>query len=327
MDTFEGKVYTINTSLNERTIYIKIIDTIQYLNYEGNIELKEFRMPITLQDAYMLLKNCFAETKDHSVSFSKNTNVLRLDFKAKIGGYMNIGFEFILRETAIGDDARASMRLIEMDRKHKKEIGDIIEKLDKMEQHYDTKIESLESIIENQQNMIEIFGNLQYGPAILNGEIINVTADSWPGLKYSLYYNCKKLTLTFLSHFKEVDLSSYKNINVEQLVIDNKNGTSSTNNISYNGLQNMPSLKQFIIKTTYTHINSEGPIEKSSFIIEINNISNILSSYKHNINEIILEIKININMGINTVPTLLDVNHFSVLRTYCKKNNIDLIVQ
>jgi hypothetical protein len=53
MDTFEGKVYTINTSLNERTIYIKIIDTIQYLNYEGNIELKEFRMPITLQDNYL----------------------------------------------------------------------------------------------------------------------------------------------------------------------------------------------------------------------------------------------------------------------------------
>jgi hypothetical protein len=39
MDTFEGKVYTINTSLNERTIYLKIIDTLQYLHYEGNIEL------------------------------------------------------------------------------------------------------------------------------------------------------------------------------------------------------------------------------------------------------------------------------------------------
>jgi hypothetical protein len=62
MDTFEGKVYTINTSLNERTIYIKIIDTIQYLNYEGNIELKEFRMPITLQDAYLLVTNCFSHS-------------------------------------------------------------------------------------------------------------------------------------------------------------------------------------------------------------------------------------------------------------------------
>ena len=152
MDTFERKIYTINTSLNERTIYIKIIDTIQYLNYEGNIELKEFRMPITLQDAYMLLKNCFAETKDHSVSFSKNTNVLRLDFKAKIGGYMNIGFEIILRETAIGGDGKVSMQLIEMERKYKKEIGDIMERLDRMEHHYDSKIKSLEKMIKELQS-------------------------------------------------------------------------------------------------------------------------------------------------------------------------------
>ena len=33
MDTFEGKNYTNSTSLNERTIYLKIIDTIQYLHY------------------------------------------------------------------------------------------------------------------------------------------------------------------------------------------------------------------------------------------------------------------------------------------------------
>ena len=318
MDTFEIDVYTISTSLNERAIYLKIIDTIQYLHYEGNIELKEFRMPITLQDAYMLVTNCFSEVKDHSVSFSKNTNVLRLDFKAKVGGYMNIGFEFILRETAIGSDAKVSMQLIEMDRKHKKEICDIMERMDKMEE-----------MIEKQQNMIEIFGNLQYGQAILNSEIVNVNVDRGSGFKCSLYYNCKKLTLTFnfSRHFKELDLLYYKNISVEHLVLDLNCGTNSTNNISYNGLQNMPSLKQFNIITTYTHINSEGPIEKSSFVIEINNIANILSSYNHSISEINLEIKININNGTNTLPTPLDVKLFSELQTYCKKNNIDLIVQ
>jgi hypothetical protein len=39
-----------------------------------------------------------------------------------------------------------------------KEIGDIMERIDRMEHHYDSKIESLEAIIEKQQNMIEIFG-------------------------------------------------------------------------------------------------------------------------------------------------------------------------
>ena len=319
MDTFEGKVYTISTSLNERTIYLKIIDTIQYLHYEGNIELKEFRMPITLQDAYTLVKNCFSEAKDHSVSFSKNTNVLRLDFKAKVGGYMNIGFEFILRETAIGGDAKASMQMIEMDKKHKKEIGEIMARLDRME-----------AIIEKQASMIENFGYIDLNDYPIHATDIIMKPASLPASAIA-YYNCKKLTIT---PFKVKDLSSYKNISVEHLLINHIYGLNSvktmdggTNTISYDGFQNMPSLKQFNIKTTYTHINSEGPIEKSSFVIEINNIANILSSYKHTIREIILEIKLNINNGTNTLPDTLDMKCFSELHTYCKKNNIDLIVQ
>jgi hypothetical protein len=319
MDTFEGKVYTINTSLNERTIYLKIIDTIQYLHYEGNIELKEFRMPITLQDAYLLVTKCFSDATDHSVSFSKNTNVLRLDFKAKVGGYMNIGFEFILRETAIGGDARASMQMIEMDKKHKKEICEIMARLDKME-----------AIIEKQASMIENFGYINLNSCPIHATDIIIKSHELPESSIA-YYNCKKLTIT---PHKVKDLSSYKNISVEHLLINHIYGINSANNISegtntisYDGLQNMPSLKQFNIKTTYTHIKSEGSFETSVFVVEINNIANILSSYKHTIREIILEIKLHINYGTNTLPTPLDVKCFLELHTYCKKNNIDLIIQ
>ena len=297
MDTFEGKVYTINTSLNERTIYIKIIDTIQYLNYEGNIELKEFRMPITLQDAYMLLKNCFAETKDHSVSFSKNTNVLRLDFKAKIGGYMNIGFEFILREAAIGDDARVSMKLIEMERKHKKEIGDIMEQMDKMAQHFDTKIESLESIIKKQQIMIELFGNLKiYGNIPINSE--NIIIDN-PAMSTMcpLFYNCKKITFNNNErpHISE-NLLSITNNSVEELIITHEVR-------SLNGIQNMPNLKILNINFAQNTIDN--------YLIDF---VKVLSSYTHTIRQIIIQ-----QHRSKPDPT--------ELQTYCKKNNIDLIVQ
>lgn len=290
MDTFEGKVYTINTSLNERTIYLKIIDTIQYLHYEGNIELKEFRMPITLQDAYMLVTNCFSETKDHSVSFSKNINVLRLDFKAKVGGYMNIGFEIILRESAIGGDGKASMQLIEMDRKHKKEIGDIMERLDKMEKGFDTKIESLESIIENQQNMIEIFGNLPFCGIPINTTDIDVYPNV---LQFPIYYNCKKATIRGDSY---ENLLNYKNNSVEELTI-NRHFKSLV------GLSNMPKLK---ILNIYFH-----PAISGGFLT---NLIDILSSYTHTI------ILLNITQGIYK-------QDLSELHTYCKKNNIDLIVQ
>ena len=292
MDTFEGKVYTINTSLNERTIYLKIIDTIQYLHYEGNIELKEFRMPITLQDAYTLVTNCFSDVKDHSVTFSKNTNVLRLDFKAKVGGYMNIGFEFILRETVIGDDARASMRLIEMDRKHKKEIGDIMERLDKMSQHYDTKIESLEAIIEKQGVMIELFGNLTM-PGYLPLNSIDVYIDNVQVINnFQLYYKCKKATIVGNSY---EDLKMYKNNSIEELNI-------SRPFKSLDGIQNMPNLKILYINFT----SSTG-----NYLIDF---VKTLSSYTHTIRQIIIHQH-------QTKPDPTEV------QTYCKKNNIDLIIQ
>ena len=295
MDTFEGKIYTINTSLNERTIYLKIIDTIQYLHYEGNIELKEFRMPITLQDAYTLVTNCFSEVKDHSVSFSKNTNVLRLDFKAKVGGYMNIGFEIILRETAIGSDAKVSMQLIEMDRKHKKEIEEIINHIDKMAQHYDSKIESLEAIVEKQGNMIEIFGNLQYNGVPLNSE--NLITGGGIHL-CNLFYNCKRMTLEnrigygFISE----NLLEFKNNSVEELII-----TYEFN--SLNGLQYMPNLK--ILNINFAQ-NIRGNYMKE--------LVRVITSYTHTIRQIIIHQHIN-----KEDPT--------EIQTYCKKNNIDLIIQ
>ena len=312
---------------------------------------------------------------------------------------MNIGFEFILRETAIGIDAKASMQLIEMDRKHKKEIGDIMEmevkhkkeigdimemelkhkkeicdimeRIDKMAQHYDSKIKALEKNNELRDNIItetaiekesmqmiemdkkhkkeighimermdkmaqhydtkikelEKNNELRDNILILDNQPINsqhVSITKHNLKKFPLFYNCKKLSI---DPYVLKDLSRHKNISVEQLLINGSNGTNSTNTISYDGLQNMPSLKQLNIKTTYTHINREGPIEKSNFVIEINNIVNILSSYKHTIREINLDIKLNIDCGIHNLPTPLDVKLFSELQTYCKKNNIELIVQ
>jgi hypothetical protein len=299
MDTFEGKVYTISTSLNERTIYIKIIDTIQYLNYEGNIELKEFRMPITLQDAYLLVTNCFSETKDHSVSFSKNTNVLRLDFKAKVGGYMNIGFEFILRETAIGGDAKASMQMIEMERKHKKEMCEIMERIDRMTQHYDSKIESLEQTIQKQEQMIEIFGNLQISsgiPISINSDIVNIDHPNLAS-KCCLFYNCKKLTLNNnLPPYISENLLSFKNNSVEELIITHEFK-------SLYGLQHFPNLK--ILNINFAQ-NTIGNYMKE-FV-------RVITSYHHTITQIIIHQHRN-----KEDPT--------ELQTYCKKNNIDLIVQ
>ena len=58
-ETFTYKNYSIVSSLNERTIYLKIIDTINFLSYEGNVDIKELRISIDLEGAYKIMINCF----------------------------------------------------------------------------------------------------------------------------------------------------------------------------------------------------------------------------------------------------------------------------
>jgi hypothetical protein len=281
MDTFEIDVYTISTSLNERTIYLKIIDTIQYLHYEGNIELKEFRMPITLQDAYMLVTNCFSKVKDHSVSFSKNTNVLRLDFKAKVGGYMNIGFEFILRETAI---EKSSMQLIEMDRKHKKEICDIMERIDKMEKDFDTKIKILEKNNELRDNILVLDNQSIDSQQVLIGHGHHNLK------KFPLFYNCKRV---IISCDGITQLNDFKNDSVECVILNNCRLND------YNGLHNMPKLKNIEMNCYNNMFNN------------LNELVHFLSSYIHNIKCITLKGEQGIRVPPIVVPT--------ELQTYCKK--------
>ena len=241
MDTFTTGTYTINASLNERTIYLKIIDLLQYLSYEGNIELKELKLPITLKDAYILITKCLSNTDDHLVKFSKNTNLLRLDFTAKV---------------IIGDDARISMKLIEMDKKHNLEIKKLEDKVKKCEE------------------MIELFGNMSiyYGPDPslfnkLNSEIItvNFNNDSYSS-NIVLYYNCK--ILTTYTNGTINDITHIKN-NFCKIIDFNLFSVTTLN-----GINNLPKLEEIKKLKTVSMLNYEKGIIQP------------LSKYKHTIKKI-----------------------------------------
>ena len=257
MDTFTTGTYTINASLNERTIYLKIIDLLQYLSYEGNIELKELKLPITLKDAYILITKCLSNTDDHLVKFSKNTNLLRLEFTAKVGGYMNISFEVMLRECIIGDDARMSMKLIEMDKK------------------YLSKIKHLEDKVKKCEEIIEIFGNMPLYlndtfniENFINSELITVRFNNYinaPLIK--LFYNCKILKNKVGISENIVDISHIKNNSCEILDFN----YIQINSIS--GINQLPNLKEIKCLTTQSMPNYTQGI--------INQLK-----YKHNIKKI-----------------------------------------
>jgi hypothetical protein len=297
MDTFTSGTYTINASLNERTIYLKIIDLLQYLSYEGNIELKELKLPITLKDAYILITKCLSNTDDHLVKFSKNTNLLRLDFTAKVGGYMNISFEVMLRECIIGDDARMSMKLIEMDKKNSLEHAELKEQLRHIQSVFMAKTRALEDTIIQQQKMIELFGNI-------NIDIHGNTRDKFPKLnseiiefntaneinKFSLFYNCKKVLINYIIE----TLEGYNNNNVEEIYV--------TITKSLKGIHNMPNLKIINIK-----IDPRNNIQYEQSILQH------LKEYDNNITQIII-----------TNPQKPDPTE---VQKYCKEKGIELIIQ
>ena len=288
MDTFTTPVYTTHTSLNERTIYIKIIDTIQYLSYEGNIELKELKLPITLKDAYILITKCLSNTDDHLVKFSKNTNILRLDFSAKVGGYMNIQFEVMLRECIMGDDARTSIKLTEMEVKHSKEQEEMKLMIKRVQKDFTGKTRELESIIEKQQQMIELFGNIPLNGRKLNLELIEYHEGSTIH-EFKMFYNCKKVNI----HYHIDELSLFINNSVEEL--------QCTLISSLKGIHNMPNLKIINISP---HINMNSYTDQ---------LLKYLKEYDNKLTQIIIKNK--------QKPDQME------LQRYCKEKGIELIIQ
>jgi hypothetical protein len=300
MDTFTSSNYSITSSLNERTIYIKIIDTIQYLSYEGNIELKELKLPITLKDAYILITKCLSNTDDHLVKFSKNTNILRLDFTAKVGGYMNIQFDVMLRECVMGDDARTSIKLTELEVKHSKEQEEMKLMIKRVQTEFIHKTEQLETIIQKQQEMIELFGNIKvYTHRWISGQAdirflkINSELVSYPSEtdinNFVLFYNCKKLIIEYYTE----NLEKFCNNNVVEL----KCGHIT----SLKGIINMPKLKIINISPHPTMNNYTDQILQ------------YLKEYDNKITQIII-----------TNPNKPDPTE---LQKYCRVKGIELIIQ
>lgn len=106
MNTFKNTQYTITTSLNERTIYIKIANNISYMCYEGNFGAEAFNGPFKLDEAYALINKCF-ETMD-GVDFELNCKILLVKFKVVVLGVFNLAFELRLKELVIAEDGRLS---------------------------------------------------------------------------------------------------------------------------------------------------------------------------------------------------------------------------
>ena len=283
--SFEYNNYSIVSSLNERTIYIKVIDTITFMCYESNIDSKELRLSIELSDAYKLMSKCFLSAGGYNVNISVNTGIMKLAFAAVVEGYLKINFEIMLREKVMSNDGQLTLNFNRIEQKQSQAIQVLTQKLAQLEEVVDalSYAEICMMTFTHQQQ------TGQYAYYKINTTEMTLNGHFWDYSKICSFYKLEKLTLnscTDISTFKNNKIS---NKTMKEIILNSLAGLSAIT-----GLEDFPQLE----KITFTSCAS------------VRDIVAVLNSYKHKIKHI-------------TVKSCAAVNN-TELMTYCQKNNIKL---
>lgn len=301
-ETFNFKNYSIVASLNERAIYLKIIDNINFLSYEGNVDLKELRVSIDLEGAYKIMINCFKEQEiNYSVIISVNTGVLKLAFNALIGGFLKMNFDVLLREKLMSNDGQLTLNFNKLEQKQAQAIDMLTKKctdlegvLAKHQKEFAEQLEFLKGVI----NGIDIFTSpshhwsgvhqTQFTANIASIELTLSGDGNFNAKSIASFYKLEKLTINgFIS---QTNLNNVKNIKLKELILNCGNATFT----SLEGIQNFPNLEILTIT------NASG----------LNNVVTILKATKHKIKTL----KFQACAQVNVVE----------LQTYCQVNNVFL---
>jgi hypothetical protein len=297
--TIEFKNYSITTSLNERNIYIKCIDTINFTNYEGNLDAKELRLQFELPDIYNLIIKCFENEPEFTVQFNVTATNLKLTFNTKIGGFLKVNFEAILREKILSNDGQLTMNLNKIEQKYES----LIKKLEALDNKMEKQQEENMRLINALSNAdICLAQDSCLSHAIhkkhlfpINSTVIDIDWNIQTNRAHA--YNFNKIELLYkletikFNYFRQVDLSIFKNTTLKEIEIRCNNEQQLT---SINGINNFPNLEKISVYSSPC----------------LTNIVRILSSCKNNIKTLVF----------NGCPQINVVE----LQTYCQVNNVIL---
>ena len=233
--------YSVVLSLNERTIYLKLTDQVNFTSYEANLDSKEIRVPIELNDAFQMMRNCFEETENHKTAVSVTAGIMRVAFAAVVGGYMKMNLDVLLKEKIMSNDGQLTTTINRMEQKQQANMDDMAKKYKELEK----KIKKLDEIID----------------AVSNAHIpfIDTPTDHRPGMFVSMnttefifdwnrhmdigrikfLYKLEKLTF---ENYKVGSFDTWSNANLRELIIRGANSMSSFSGLCTN-LPNLESLR------------------------------------------------------------------------------------
>jgi len=292
--TIQKNNYAIILSLNERTIYVKITDQTSFLTYESNLDLKEFRLPYDLNDTFTLVQNCFNGLENHDVKMVVSCGTMKLQFNAKIGGYLKVNFEIILKEKLMSNDGQLTVNLNRIEQKQEKMIETFTKRLEELEEileavsHAEICLASSVSVNQHYNNSIE------YTKITFKINITELTLQR-PNSHYvfdfnkiKLFYKLKKITILNFSD-STISLDMFSSNTLKEMEIQNCMMRDLV------GIQNFPNLEKIIFTNMQQYLT--------------NIVSNLLP-VKHNIKHIVIKNCPKVNQ--------------TELMTYCQSNNIKL---
>ena len=256
-ETFSYKNYSIVASLNERSIYLKVIDTVNFLSYEGNVDLKELRVSIDLEGAYKIIINCFKEESNFAVTISVNSGVLKLAFNALIGGFLKMNFEVLLREKLMSNDGQLTLNFNKLEQQQALAIKSLTEKcnnlegvLAKQQKDFAEQLEFLKGVI----NGIDIFtspsahwsspSQKQFTANIASTELALNGDGNFNAKSIASFYQLEKLTINGFT--SQTNLKNVKNIKLKELILNCVGNPTFT---SLDGISNFPNLEILTITT------------------------------------------------------------------------------
>jgi len=127
-------------SLYERTIYIKVNDSVNFTAYESNVEskeLQEFRLT-----TYKIIVKCLERSdSNYNVITSVIENIMKMSFSACVDGFLKINFDIILKEQITSNDGQLTSFKNRVQQKQSIAIEALIK-----------KCEDLENMIKKQQH-------------------------------------------------------------------------------------------------------------------------------------------------------------------------------
>lgn len=252
-DAFTIKNYTILTSLQERSVYMKVTDTVGFMCYEGTVDTAGLRISIALADAYVIITNCFAEESGYSVNISVSTGNMKLKFNAVVGGFLKMEFDVFLKEKIMSNDGQLTMSFNRIEQKQELALQSLTKRCEELEARLETQraqmgkeIGRLMDIINKLEIPIAPFhrwtnNSHKQWVANIASTILDVSNTDDPYFvprNISSFYQLQKLVFqTWVAHTNLQDIS---NKTVTEIEIRCGGNGSLT---SFVGIENFPSLE------------------------------------------------------------------------------------